>query len=405
MARLTRTQKYAELRDKIAQDREESLKTDSLSQYEDKLRKLESFVSNEPDTNLNKRVETVTPVDNNTNKAQEERMKSLDDILNSMMDIKYVNEAPKQETKEEPQVEVKPEPVVEAPVQPTHETHAPSIEKPVETMSTMEIIVDEVKELSDIIGPIETVIEEKPEPVIEKPVDIMSTMEIVVDEAKELSDIIGPIDAVIDDNTRINNSFIDDTLKGVDDYNRQKGRTTLDKLPDSIVDEVRHPQTAQENKPVEEKVEDNDFSNTVTLEIEKVLAEIREQGQASQNDAPEETAVFNAAELEAEEAFNNAEVKSEAMEHPVLAKALEEPVVEIKNINETLSNPTVDANVLDDTIPFDAIKAENDEEEYEDEDEAPSKVLNVILGILIFVLVAVLGVIVYYILVAKGIIG
>ena len=394
MARLTRTQKYAELRDRIAQDREESLKTSGLSEYEDKLKKLNEYFNIEPDVNLdNNNQQNITfdrPVEEvkpqvDVKKAQEESMKSLDDILDSMMKTTYVNEPVKEEVKpveEKPQpvvtpVEVKPQPVVEKPVEKKYVS--PTNNKPL-----MEVISDEVAELSSIIGPTKTIVEE------EKPVDAMSAINITVNEPQEKPEL--------KDTLSQPNSFINDVLKEVDAYNRNEGRTTLDKLPDTIVDEVRHPQGLP--KAEEEIKTDNDFSNTVTLEIEKVLNEIKNQG--AQVEAPiDNTVVYKSAEFESDEAFKNAEVKSEVNEHPVLAKTQEEPVIEIKNINETLSNTFTDANVLDDTIPFVLDKSEIEEEE----EEAPSKVLNIILGILIFVLVAVLGVIVYYILVAKGIIG
>ena len=83
-----------------------------------------------------------------------------------------------------------------------------------------------------------------------------------------------------------------------------------------------------------------------------------------------------------------------------------EPII-IKNISETLSmEPSVVSNVLQDTKAFD-ISATNEYEDegYEDENDGAGKILNIILGVLIVVLVLVLAVIVYYILVARGIIG
>lgn len=394
MARLTRTQKYAELREKIAHDREESLKTEGLTQYEDKLKKLENYFNVDSDINLDKKEEVRTVVEKpqvNVKQVQEESMRSLDDILDSMMNSTYSNEPVEEKPVETVKsVEIVKPVVEEKPVEIKKPVEEKKYVSPTNNMPMMEIIKDEVKELSDIIGPTKTIVEEKEET---KPVDVMSTMEIEINKASEKPEL--------KDTVSQPNSFIDDILKEVDDYNRNEGRTTLDKLPDTIVDEVRHPQGVQ--KAEEDIKTDNEFSNTVTLEIEKVLNEIKNQGK--QIETPiDNTVVYKSAEFESDEAFKNAEVKEEINEHPVLAKTAEEPVVEIKNISETLSNTFTDTNVLDDTIPFVLDKNETEEEEFE-EDEAPSKVLNVILGILIFVLVAVLGVIIYYILIAKGIIG
>ena len=83
-----------------------------------------------------------------------------------------------------------------------------------------------------------------------------------------------------------------------------------------------------------------------------------------------------------------------------------EPII-IKNISETLSmEPSVVSNVLQDTKAFDISSTnEYDEDEYVDDNDGAGKVLNIILGVLIVVLILVLAVIVYYILVARGIIG
>ena len=48
MARLTRTQKYAELRGKINQDREQSVATDELSKYAERLKTIENNVLHTP---------------------------------------------------------------------------------------------------------------------------------------------------------------------------------------------------------------------------------------------------------------------------------------------------------------------------------------------------------------------
>ena len=61
-------------------------------------------------------------------------------------------------------------------------------------------------------------------------------------------------------------------------------------------------------------------------------------------------------------------------------------------------------DLLNDTIPFvvDTQEIVADEED-EEEDSTPNKVLNIILIVLIVVLIAVLGVIIYWILMAQGI--
>ena len=358
MARLTRTQKYADLREQISHDREESLETQELNKYQEKLNDVKSqfgstaepVFRNEPV--VNKPVELKETISEKVAETEKESMKSLDDILSDMMS----------ETFDVP------------PVQP------------------IEDIIPSVKE--EPVAPVET-------PVAPVPVEPVAPVETH------------------------NNDFINKTLDEVNGYNKQTGKTTLEDLPNTLINDIRHNQ-----KPVEQAPEmnDDDFSNTVSLEIEKVLNEIKNQKMNEQQEV--KPVVINEAELvddikeapvqpapvqpvPAQEQTQQPviepvkeEVKQETFEHPVLAKTLEQPVVEIKNISETMNLSKNTEDVVDDTIPFDADKVQEqaDDDEYE-EDEAPSKVLNVILGILIFVLVVVLGIIVYYILVAKGIIG
>lgn len=383
MARLTRTQKYAELRDKIAQDREESFKTNELSEYENKLKKLNGFdnelysaINNNEDVLLNDR-----PVIKEEDKqAQEDHIKSLDEILDSMMGTSFPS------TSNDEDISTS---VIEEKTMTSESTNNNQEEEKKNILSTMQIISEEVQELSDIIGdepvenntPILYRSEEKSEPVINE-----NTI-----ETKKENNI-----------ETINDDFVRNTLNEADVINTGAGRTILSQLTDNIVDEVRHPE--ESGRIAEERFADSDFSNTVSLEIEKVLAEIKGQSQ-EQAVVIEDKPVENNDDIFTDEMFNNPTTISETFEHPVLAKTVEEPVVDIKNINETFSNPVVDSNVLDDTIPFVVDRNEIDQDDEDDEEEAPSKVLNVILGILIFVLVAVLGVIVYYILVAKGIIG
>ena len=353
--RLTRTKKYAELRNQIANDREESLGTAELNAYQDKLNNVQSqFIRNENPTFINKPVfdepkEEKTDVADKIIKAENDSMKSLDEILSSMMNEAY----------------------------------------PTETVHNEETL----------------------KPVIEEPVQVEEPVKPQINEVP------------------LTNDFVKETLTNVEDYNRKAGNITLEELPGAIVDNVRHGE-----KPVDNfNNVDDDFSSTVSLEIEKVLAEIQNQNkEQSHDDVPsiekeaelvnntnEEVAKFeeqpvveNVQEEIKEEVLIQPESivieepKQETFEHPVLAKTLEQPVVEIKNITETLNMQRANEDVVDDTIPFNAnrVYTDSEDDEYEDE-EGPSKVLNVILGILIFVLVVVLGIIVYYILVAKGIIG
>ena len=186
-------------------------------------------------------------------------------------------------------------------------------------------------------------------------------------------------------------SFVSETIQEVSDYNKQNGEQTIGQLTNDMVNEIRH---HEEPKPVKEKVEeikfkgnDEDFTNTVSMEISKIMEEIP--------------------------ADRNVEVKPQPVvkeerpvveEHPVLAKKLEdtpeEDVVEIKTLNEIEAEETLTRDTVSNTIPF---VVTNDDDENEDEEEGSNTILNIILIVLIIILVVVLGLIVFYILKTKGV--
>ena len=172
------------------------------------------------------------------------------------------------------------------------------------------------------------------------------------------------------------------------------GEQTIGTIANNMVNEIRHHEEVQEpeikEEPVveeysevteENNIDDDEFSNTVSMEISKIMDEI----------AAEEIA---------------APVEEEVVEeHPVLTQALEaeeedNTVVEIKNLNE-LEAETVTQQTTT-TIPF--VVASDEDEEIEDDDEDSNTILNIILIVLIIILVIVLGLIVFYILKTKGII-
>ena len=372
--RLTRTKKYAELRNQISNDREESLVTDELNTYQEKLNNVKSQFGRdaEPvfpnDSVIYKPIDEKPAITEEVKKQEESSMKSLDEILFSMMNEVYSPTPIK--------------PVVEEPVKPVEQP----VQKPVQPQA---------------VEPVQKPVQPQAVEPVQKPVQPAPTndfVKVATDEAK--------------------------------DYSRKAGNLTIDELPNAMIDNIRHGGEEQVQKE-EKEFDEDDFSNTVSLEIEKVLNEIKNQKaeestpvvieEAELVDDIKEEPKQNETKVEEVEIETpqpvapvqekiepvKEEVKEETFEHPVLTKTLEQPVVEIKNISETINMQKPNEDVVDDTIPFNAnnVQEEIDEEEFEDEEEGPSKVLNVILGILIFVLVAVLGIIVYYILVAKGIIG
>ena len=189
----------------------------------------------------------------------------------------------------------------------------------------------------------------------------------------------------------VNNEYVEGTLAEVEAYNKNDGCQTVEDISKTLIDNIRH------NKEEKEAIEaEDEFSNTVSLEIDKVLNELNVDTSTVNLENVLDNEIAQKEEIKPEE---YADKISDTFEHPVLTKKEEEPI-EIMPLEETFKQETID-----DTIPFVMEDVKNEEEiEYYD-DEKPNKILNIFLIILIVILLAILGVIAYYILYAKGIIG
>lgn len=328
----------------------------------------------ELDKEINK---TTTNYENDINHLIDELLKEKEE---------HIEESVKEDENPNQEIEVIEDvtPIVVVPVK--------EVEKPViEIKKTIINPVNEddvVSNLQDIIGPVALYVKkEKPvyipkvevatEPVKEEPVD--ETKEEVVIEEKPVEEIPVLNEDEQDGTTTImNGNYLDEAIKEANDFNRQEGNKTLDELKDEFYKNEKVEEVKEETK---EKV-DEEFSSTVTLEIDKVLNEVKKNIEEQK----EETVV--------EEDLN----KTEVFEHPVLAKK-EKPSdgLEILPMEETLK-----LDVIDDTIPFTALEAE--EEDDDDEDNGFGKVINIILIVLIIVLLAIIGIIGYFLLAANGVI-
>ena len=338
MPRLSRTAKYADLRAQLANDKEEQIESKDLSSYQD-------------------------------------RLNNVQDTL-SFASQEVKKEEPKQETKSYFDTFMKEEPKKE-------------------TTSV------------DYSSYFETALEqnEKNRPSIE---------EIYSDVFDDVKDNSGEIVSIKERDTYLNQTFSD-----VNAYNKINNQPTINTIVDESVNEVRHPEIKpietpkvepidntfawssfnNDEKPldadkVEEEipVDDEEFSNTVSMEITKIMDEI-----SNTTEVPEvKEAPF--AEVKIEEP----QVQETIQINEVVAEEKPEEVVEIKNISEMKEEPIKDT--MSSTIPF-VVAAEDEAlvEEEEDEESGSNTVLNVILIVLIIVLIAVLGLIVFYILKTKGI--
>ncbi len=190
------------------------------------------------------------------------------------------------------------------------------------------------------------------------------------------------------------NSLLDKTLEEVADYNTQAGRLTVDENLNSLIEDVRH-------GGFNDDEEDDDFSNTVTLEIDKVLSEINLEPVTGPTVSLDEV-LDNTVEVDPIDAKREkaAEKLADTLTHPVLTKTLEESPVEIKTLDETF---TKDLSTTA-TLSFKKNEiAEEDDEDYYYDDDKPNKVLNIVLIVLLIIFLIIVGVIVYFLLLAKGI--
>ena len=190
------------------------------------------------------------------------------------------------------------------------------------------------------------------------------------------------------------NSLLDKTLEEVADYNTQAGRLTVDENLNSLIEDVRH-------GGFNDDEEDDDFSNTVTLEIDKVLSEINLEPVTGPTVSLDEV-LDNTVEVDPIDAKREkaAEKLADTLTHPVLTKTLEESPVEIKTLDETF---TKDLSTTA-TLSFKKNEiAEEDDDDYYYDDDKPNKVLNVVLIVLLVIFLIIVGVIVYFLLLAKGI--
>lgn len=269
------------------------------------------------------------------------------------------------------------------------------IEEPIvneEIVETTEDVVLpdlDIPEVNELIE--EPVVEEVPE-LVEQPVASENVALPEVDAPKIDEPVVE--EPSVDPSDVDVNSLLDKTLEEVADYNTQAGRLTVDENLNSLIEDVRH-------GGFNDDEEDDDFSNTVTLEIDKVLSEINLEPVTGPTVSLDEV-LDNTVEVDPIDAKREkaAEKLADTLTHPVLTKTLEESPVEIKTLDETFTKDLSTTATL--SFKKNEIVEEDDEDYYYDDDK-PNKVLNVVLIVLLVIFLIIVGVIVYFLLLAKGI--
>ena len=456
MAKLTRTQKYADLRETLANDKEPSLSTNELSNYEEKLTNMTGYSLYGSNTEESRTVPEEDQkyvwtdfddssienysVDLNDSKSGSDFFNDELYVWNDFQEVsqnkpaqpevqsqpeyqpqtladslrQQANEVP-QPVKEEENVasfyegEVDDVPVEPAYTQPTQQFDNPATEEPqymglYNANSEVEEAYKEAEKrqadtetkdfdstLAETLS-VDKLIEDSS---LEKKVTDNNVNAYVSNEPLHASEDRHAVEHTND----TPNTIINETINEVGEYNRSAGEQTITQLTNNMVNEVRRRESRLESRkytevPVSDKKQDEEFSNTVSMEINKVMDEISNTQEISKAAKQQEKTIVSEKPVEEK--------------HPVLTKKLEEEktedVVEIKNIAEIKKEVKATNDTISGTIPF-VVSASGDEELIDgDVEEDSNTILNIILVVLIIILVALLGLIVFYILKTKGII-
>ena len=435
MAKLTRTQKFAELRETLANDSEPSLSTSELSEYENRLNNITNQFR--PEQNYGEIPvdiqDTTTPIDNLVDSFKQEQQyketvkpdySSVEPVLNqaieefdNVLKEDYSNNQGYNVPKEQPHpysnIEVSPIGPVSEPVhhEPAKEVAEFEDNKPEYMGLYMNPEVEKAYKENENKPPVYSSYEQQihtgivdntrlstpvePEPVVKH--EEAPVQPTIMDEPAD--------NHVIDHSNDVQNTFINDVMNEVDQHIKENGEQTITQLTNDMVNEVRRTENRVEEtvvNPYHQQANNDDFSNTVSTEISKIMEEVVA---ADVNSQPAPRPVVTPQPVVTPVVHEEVKpVQPAVEEHPVLAKKLEEEVVEIKNIDDIDINDTHTKEATTGTIPF--VVTANDEDliEDDDEEEGSNTILNIILIILIVILVAVLGLIVFYILKTRGII-
>ena len=450
MQKLTRTQKFAGLRDSLANDAETNITSSDLTNYQNRLDAVQETLAPTPEVNVNKNEEVVE--NNSVN----------------------INDVPKQEPQENYSNDS---------VSNVQEVEEP---KQVENDNTINTVTETIVENQDNQNDdyIENLLNKEPQESdyfsqfmstaqdVEPKKDYSSYFENDSDDKFDIDSIFSEVFNDVKDNTdakiteQERDNYLNQAIDDANSYINVSGEVNTDQIVNNLVDEVRHPEEPSqknldaaldvnegiseendswneeepldadaETTPEVENVSDEEFTNTVSMEVSKIMDEINNKEVVEEKvveTAPiiekkiiEETKPVESKPIieEKVEPVIKEEVKvEEKIVEPVVQKEvkIEEPIketvvekvkptfvedktediVEIKNIAEMDNEPIKET--VSSTIPF--IVDSNDEDEIEDdEDDSPNTILNIILIVLIVALVAVLGLIIFYILKTKGI--
>ena len=461
MQKLTRTQKFAGLRDSLANDAETNITSSDLTNYQNRLDAVQETLAPTPEVNVNKNEEVVENNSANINDVSKQEPQENNYSNDSVSNVQEVEE-PKQVEKENI-INTVTETVVE--------------NQDNQNDDYIESLINKETQESDYFSQFMSTAQDA-----EPKKDYSSYFENDSDDKFDIDSIFSEVFNDVKDNTdakiteQERDNYLNQAIDDANSYINVSGEVNTDQIVNNLVDEVRHPEEpAQKNldaaldvnegiseenvddsyswneeepldadvetSPEVENVSNEEFTNTVSMEVSKIMDEINNkevvEEKVVEDVKPVETAPIIEKKIieetkpveskpiieEKVEPVIKEEVKVEErivepvvqievkIEEPVKETVVEkvkptfvedktEDIVEIKNIAEMDNEPIKET--VSSTIPF--IVDSNDEDEIEDdEDDSPNTILNIILIVLIVALVAVLGLIIFYILKTKGI--
>ena len=347
MARITRTQKYAELRNQLENGPEAQIKTKELEQFENKIEDLKiEEVKEEPVTSLEDLSKTLD--ESLEKEVKEEVTPKKDEAEYAPIDFEDIKEV-KEEVKVE---EVKEETPAEAIEPVKEETAAETVSKPEEVKiddNYLEECLTEVNEYNKSKG-------------------LLTAEEVPLVIANELRNV----------------------------KNEEKSD---DDINDTVTMEIKKILSELDNKTPKEETKVEEVPNEVANEEVKVEAE-----SVSEESLPEDVEELLKSYLAPEENKEESEDLEKTMVAASIADvAKEADMKDTSTITNTITSKP--ASLLNETVPLEVASTVSKEDDDLEVEPGPNRILNIILISLIVVLVLILGFVGYLILVAQGIIG
>ena len=268
MPRLTRTQKFAEYREQLANDKEQSINTHDLSSYQDRLNNVQKTLSPEmnsiPDNSQVVNSGSWSPFGSEVVANETSQEKPREEVNNVSFDefSGFVDPtlAKKQNSNIEETVFVIPSSndANESIANDNKSSEEHSSSSYFDSFMDTKPIAESLNDFDSYFEPIEN------EPSVE---EVMSN---VFDDVKDNTD------KIVSQNER--DTYLDRTLSDVHQHNVDSGLQTIDSIINSSVDEIRHPENNVENNVEQKEIAEfkEEVIQTETIKEEPIVEQMEE---------------------------------------------------------------------------------------------------------------------------------